>query len=60
MHESLFGPVGDERYSACLSQCEAVLERCAKTSSASAMEICEQNYQSCIEDCDREEGIVRL
>ncbi len=57
---TLFGPVGDDRHNACIDGCEADLSRCSRSASARASETCDRTYQNCVEDCDREEGVVRV
>jgi hypothetical protein len=53
-------PLGDDRHNKCLARCEDVLEYRASESSASATEKCDRNYQECIEDGDRKEGVMRV
>jgi hypothetical protein len=63
MHESiptLFGPVGDDRYTACLDQCELNLSRCPYNSSVPTADPCDRTYRDCIESCEHREGVVRV
>ncbi len=63
MHESVpvfLGPVGDDRHSACMDQCETDIMRCTDNASARATDNCDRKYRSCAERCDREEGVVKI
>jgi hypothetical protein len=57
---ALFGPVGDDRHTACLDRCEANLSRCSDAASAQATDTCNRNYEHCIENCDRREGVMKV
>ena len=54
------GPVGDDRHTACMDQCESNLLSCAENASASATDVCDRRYRNCTERCDREEGLVKI
>lgn len=56
----LFGPIADERHGECLDRCENELNRCSEQTSVRELTACYRKHQRCADDCDREEGVLKV